>query len=107
MRSRNDQMLVNVVGFFFLLISCFGHDSLLRANGEIQVAFNKLWTIPSEALGSVKSTKEPLETRTTSNASSNWSHERPATDISVEDVVQSSRKLESRDKELGEGIAVH
>lgn len=78
-----------------------------RAYGEALPTALESRVIPSEALGSVKSTKEPLETRTTSNASSNWSQECPATEMSVEDIVQTSRKLESRDKELGEDIAVH
>jgi hypothetical protein len=62
--------------------------------------------IPSEALGSTTSTKEPLETRTTSSACSNWSHECPASDTD-EDIVQNSRKLESWDKEPSEDIATN
>lgn len=77
-----------------------------RAYGEALPAPSGSRVIPSEALGSVESTKEPLETRTTSNASSNWSHECPAP-FEGEDVVQSSRKLESRDKELCEDIATN
>lgn len=76
------------------------------AYGETLPTSSKSRVIPSEALGSVDgSTKEPLETRTTSNACSNWSHECPATDATVEDIVRSSRKLESWDKEPSEDIA--
>jgi hypothetical protein len=51
--------------------------------------------IPSEASGSASSTEEPLETRTTSSTSSNWSHECPATLDRVEDIARSSAKAES------------
>jgi hypothetical protein len=61
--------------------------------------------IPSEASGSAISTDEPLETRTTSSTSSNWSHECPAASCEVEDIARSSAKAESRDKKLCEDIA--
>ncbi len=75
-----------------------------RANGEALPTPSESRVIPSEALGSENSTKEPLETRTTSSASSNWSHECPAS-LRDEDIVRSSRKLESWDKEPSEDIA--
>jgi hypothetical protein len=78
------------------------------AYGETLPTSSKSRVIPSQALGSVDgSTKEALETRTTSNACSNWSHECPAAVATVEDIVQTSRKLESRDKELGEDIGTN
>lgn len=76
------------------------------AYGEAHTAPFESRVIPSEALGSTTSTKEPLETRTTSSACSNWSHECPASDTD-EDIVQSSRKLESWDKEPSEDIATN
>ena len=76
------------------------------AYGETLPASSKPRAIPSEALGSTTSTKEPLETRTTSSACSNWSHECPASDTD-EDIVQNSRKLESWDKEPSEDIATN
>lgn len=76
------------------------------AYGETLTTSSKSRAIPSEALGSTTSTKEPLETRTTSSACSNWSHECPASDTD-EDIVRSSRKLESWDKEPSEDIATN
>jgi len=76
------------------------------ANGETLPTSSKSRAIPSEALGSTTSTKEPLETRTTSSACSNWSHECPAS-CKDEDIVRSSRKLESWDKEPSEDIATN
>lgn len=63
-----------------------------------------LKVIPSEAMGSVDSTMEPLESRDASNASSNRPQECPAP-LEGEDVLRSSRKLESWDKEPSEDIA--
>jgi hypothetical protein len=101
----NENLPVNVIGGALLLISVFGYTFIERANGEARPAHCESRVIPSEALGSVDgSTKEPLETRTTSNACSNWSHECPATNAIVEDIVQYSRKLESWDKEPSEDI---
>jgi hypothetical protein len=74
------------------------------ANGEIEPGDNALSTIPSEALGSATSTKEPLESRAPSNASSNEPQECPAPLVG-DDVLRSSRKLESWDKEPSEDIA--
>jgi hypothetical protein len=78
----------------------------LELTGKPLMAPFESRAIPSEALGSTASTKEPLETRTTSSACSNWSHERPASLVD-EDVVQTSRKLESWDKEPSEDIATN
>lgn len=77
------------------------------AYGETLPTSSKSRAIPSEALGSTTSTKEPLETRATSSACSNSPHECPAAMAIAEDIVQNSRKLESRDKELGEDIGTN
>jgi len=74
------------------------------ANGET-LPNESSRAIPCQAEGSVKSTSEGVETRGKSIASNNFLHECPATSIEVEDIVRSSRKLESGDKELHEDIA--
>ena len=76
----------------------------LFAYGEALPAPFELRVIPSEAMGSVDSTMEPLESRDASNASSNRPQECPAP-LEGEDVLRSSRKLESWDKEPSEDIA--
>jgi hypothetical protein len=68
------------------------------------LGFTRASVIPSEALGSVCSTREPLESRAMSNADNKSLHECPATAMTVEDVLRSSRKLESWDKEPSEDI---
>lgn len=78
--------------------------SILHANGETVTVKDEPTAIPCQAEGSVESTSEGVETRDASNASSNRPHECPATQV-VEDIVQSSGKLESGDKELHEDIA--
>ncbi len=74
------------------------------AHGETLASQLALKVIPSEALGSATSTKEPLESRAPSNASSNEPQECPAPLVG-DDVLRSSRKLESWDKEPSEDIA--
>jgi hypothetical protein len=75
------------------------------ANGEILAgALGALKTIPSEAMGNVISTIEPLESRLTSSVNSNSAHERPAPQWG-EDVLRSSEKFESWDKEPSEKAA--
>jgi hypothetical protein len=76
------------------------------AYGETRPAPSGSRAIPSEALGSTTSTKEPLESRATSSACSNSLHECPAP-FEGEDVLRSSRKLESWDKEPNEDIAAN
>lgn len=74
------------------------------ANGESVADGNVLSPIPSEASRSVPSIEEPLESRAPSNASSNEPHECPAP-LEGDDVLRSSRKLESWDKAPSEDIA--
>lgn len=74
-----------------------------RANGEA-LPDEDLRVIPCQAEGSAKSTSEGVETRDASNASSNRPHECPAA-LRAEDIVRSSGKPESGDKELHEDIA--
>jgi len=73
-----------------------------RAYGGILTAV-KLRTIPSEASGSIVGTEEPLEHTATSNASSNWPQECPASQWD-EDVCRSSGEPESGDNNLREDI---
>lgn len=76
------------------------------ANGEtLAGASRALRAIPSEAMGSDQSTMEPLETRGASIASSNRPHECPASVKAEEDIVRSSAKVESWDKEPSEKAA--
>jgi hypothetical protein len=70
------------------------------------IGLKMLSVIPSEALGSIECTREPLESRATSSACSNSLHECPASHRD-EDVLRSSRKLESWDKEPNEDIAAN
>lgn len=77
------------------------------AYGEAHTAPFESRVIPSEASGNALSTEEPLESRATSSISSNSPHECPATVWTVEDVLRSSRKLESWDKEPSEDIATN
>jgi hypothetical protein len=77
-----------------------------RANGETLLDVGVERAIPSEAPGSAIGTGEPLESRSASSTSSNPTHERPAPRAG-EDVLQSSEKSESRDKEPGEDITVN
>jgi nucleoid DNA-binding protein len=76
-----------------------------RANGETPPSHDATRAIPCQAEGSAESTSEGVETRDASSTCSNRPHECPAAPSGVEDIVRSSRKLESRDKELGEDIA--
>lgn len=73
-----------------------------RAYGGTLTAI-KLRAIPSEASGSIVSTEEPLEHTATSNASSNWPQECPASHVD-EDVCRSSGEPESGDNNLREDI---
>lgn len=75
------------------------------ANGETETGEVVLSAIPSEALGSETSTKEPLETRPASIASGNLAQECPASHRD-EDIVRSSGKPESGDKEPRADIAI-
>jgi hypothetical protein len=76
------------------------------AYGEtLASVLNASKAIPSEAMGSTTSTMEPLESRVANSASSNRPHECPATSQEAEDVLRSSRKLESWDKEPSEKAA--
>jgi hypothetical protein len=82
-------------------------EDALNLVAQIQaLGLDMLSVIPSEVLGSVSSTRKPLESRATSSTSSNSPHECPAS-YQDEDVLRSSRKLESRDKELGEDIGIN
>jgi hypothetical protein len=94
------------VGTRFLQFPELYVSSSSRAYGEARPAPSGSRVIPSEALGSTTSTKEPLESRATSSACSNSLHECPAP-FEGEDVLRSSRKLESWDKEPSEDIAAN
>jgi hypothetical protein len=76
-----------------------GSSTMLRVDEALMRA------IPSEAMGSDQSTMEPLETRGASIASSNRPHECPASVKAEEDIVRSSAKVESWDKEPSEKAA--
>jgi hypothetical protein len=76
------------------------------AYGETPPAACGPRVIPSEALGSATSTKEPLESRAASSACSNRPQECPAPLVG-DDVLRSSAKAESWDKEPSEDIATN
>lgn len=80
-----------------------------RANGETETIRSS--AIPCQAEGNAISTSEGVETRTPSSISSNESHECPApqqhlTVVGGEDIVRSTGKPVSGDKDLHEDIAV-
>lgn len=76
------------------------------ANGELLAdrGNSMLKTIPCQAPRSANSTGEGVETTFPSSTCSNGTHECPAPLVG-EDIVRSSRKLESWDKEPSEDIA--
>lgn len=86
------------------LVTVFMLGMSHRANGETLPSHNATRAIPCQAEGSAKSTSEGVETRDASSTRSNRPHECPAAQ-EAEDIVQTSRKLESGDKELHEDIA--
>ena len=78
-------------------------STVRHANGEALPSSGSR-VIPCQAKGNAISTLEGVETRTPSSVCSNESHECPAAQV-VEDIVRSSGKPESGDKELHEDIA--